>query len=182
MKLIGKIKYSGILKWIPTNPEWILEKFQLPTNLIYLEPKDIHITLCHQNILKKYDKALKEMKLFPASIPIELEPEAEFIQQTQSVDPRAPGEVTNRSLIVNTSKFHSDYLRKFTRDLLKGLFSIDTYKYVCEFERQHHISLANPTGSPRASIPFTWRFSDKTKELDWQYPILPVEPVKDLCV
>ena len=166
------VKYSGILKlsFGEVISEAILAHYnsQLPGALIDLSPNDIHVTLCHQGVLKPVAKKLKDADFSSVTVPeFELEDEV-----------RVAEEGDKKAAFVRVMPKYWDSLRGMTNAIL-GEYGIQPYLYVREFEREHHISLANRSGNPRDSIAFTWRHDPGNASYDWPYEIEPCEAVLD---
>lgn len=166
------VKYSGILKlsFGEVISEAILAHYnsQLPGALIDLSPSDIHVTLCHQGVLKAAAKKLKEAD-FSNFTPPEFELEDEI---------RVAEDGDKKAAFVRVKPKYWDALKGMTNAILQE-HGIQPYLYVREFEREHHISLANRSGNPRDSIAFTWRHDPGNASYDWPYEIEPCEAVLD---
>ena len=133
-----EVEYEGILKaMLDSSIISELEPLQalLPEKAVRLSPKDLHLTLIHQSILKPFRKQLKNIEL-PDIPPIILDDEV--------FERSSPGKKSWAVRIVN-----QEDLREYVAGVMSLLGSSNTNP---EPERVFHISLANLTGNPHDSV------------------------------
>lgn len=132
------VEYQGILK-ISLSPKTIsqVEAFQnmLPEEAIRLDPKNLHVTLVHQSILKPFRDQLKDINLPPAPEPIV---DDEVFVRT------SPGKKSWAVRLVNQQE-----MREYVKNIMDLIGSQNTNP---EPERVFHVSLANLTGNPHDSV------------------------------
>lgn len=177
MKLIGgKVAFSGVLKLVYSEAivDDIKNKYAIPKDLVAIPNKNIHITLCHQGVIKsaKLPKLMADTvakhNFDKISVPdIELEIYTKVVETDGK-----------RSAFVGVKPKYWDMLKGMTNSILAE-YGLKPYLFVREFEREHHISLANLTGKPGDSIAFTWRHDPENKHLEWPYEIEPCVSVLD---
>ena len=132
------VKYSGILKLQPNDSVISeLEALQpmLPEEAVRLSPKDFHVTLVHQSILKPFEKEIKN---------IELPPAPSIILDDKVFERPAPGKKSWAVRLQN-----QDEMRDYVGQVMELLGSLNTNP---EPERRFHVSLANLTGNPGDSV------------------------------
>ena len=181
MKLTnGKIEFSGVLKltYEEEVSQIILANYapgtqeaeELMKNLVMLPSENIHITLCHQAVLANVREALQHADFSKFTPPdIELE---DVVRVVEEVD----GD--KRSAFIRVQDKYFESLKGITNAVLAE-YGVQPYLYVREFEREHHISIANKTGRPYDSIAFTWRADPKNAHLEWPHNIEPCDAVLD---
>ena len=134
----SEARYSGILKLKPNDSVISeLEALQpmLPEEAVRLKPKDLHVTLIHQSILKPFKKEIKN---------IELPPAPPIILDDKVFERTAPGKKSWAVRLVN-----QDEMRDYVGQVMELLGSPNTDP---EPERRFHVSLANLTGNPGDSV------------------------------
>ena len=177
MKLTGgRVAFSGILK-IVYDEKVIIDiqkKYSTPDNLVPIPSKNIHITLCHQKVVQsaRLPKLMVDTIAKHDFAKIEV-PAIELESYTKVIE--ADGK---RSAFVRVMPKYWDILKGMTNSILAE-YGLRPYLFVREFEREHHISLANRTGKPGDSIAFTWRHDPENKHLEWPYDIEPCASVLD---
>ena len=83
-----------------------------------------------------------------------------------------------KSAFVRVMPKYWDSLKGMTNSILSE-YGLKPYLFVREFEREHHVSIANLTGRPGDSIAFTWRHDPENSHLEWPYDIEPCEAILD---
>jgi hypothetical protein len=134
----SEAKYSGILKLKPNdNVVSELEALQptLPEKAVRLSPKDFHVTLIHQSILKPFEKELEN---------IELPPPPPILLGDKVFERSAPGKRSWAVKLIN-----QDEMRDYVGHVMEMLGSSNLDP---EPERRFHVSLANLTGNPGDSV------------------------------
>ena len=133
-----KVSHQGIIK-LSLDDSLIsqVEPFQhmLPEEAIRLAPKDLHVTLIHQSVLKPFKDKLKKIE-FPDPPKIYLE---EGVWERESLG--------KKSWAIRVA--NQDEIREYVAEIMKMLGSANKNP---EPERVFHISLANLTGNPHDSV------------------------------
>jgi len=132
----GDVKFSGILKLVPTEVLGELRSLSqnLPKDAVLLPEDKWHVTLIHQSFLKPFRKELKKMSL-PAPPPVKLIPK---------VEERLDGERRSWVVWVENQNEMKEYVNRVMH-ILGGQPNPEP-------NRRFHISLANLTGNPGDSV------------------------------
>ena len=152
-----KVKFSGILKLMPSADivsqaqealNKLPEKVELPwetgatASPQALEPKNFHVTLIHQSVLKPYKKLLKQIAAdneFP-------EPPVVELDQSNPPKMKVAEDLQRMSWVVNVA--NQQKMRDYVNLIMKMIGGpLDP-----EPNRVFHISIANLTGNPGDSV------------------------------
>jgi len=134
-----EVKFSGILKLKP-NPEIVAQAKAimetLPPEAVPLPDKALHITLAHQNVLKKYRPLLKSLVLPP-------EPEVILSPEYEEKVDEALGRKSWTVPVENQEDL---------RDYVNEVMALIEGPSDPEPDRVFHVTLANLTGDSGDSV------------------------------